>query len=523
LRKAGFALGLLVVLSTPPAQSATLLIKPDGTGDYPTIQAGLNAAATGDTVLLAPGTYTGPQSGYIDFPPVVVTLLSQAGADETTILGSNLQVANVGSDGSTVDGISVVGAPQWALLCNHRSITVRHCVFSDNVLLLGSSTVVEYCLFRGNGAVDSAIRCSSGGFAVIRNCVFVDNAFGERGVIDIAGASPAIVNNTFVRNANLGVPADPLNAVLYIYDSSSLISYNIIAFTAGGRATQSFNANPAYTCNDFFGNVSGDGPFGTNFSADPLFCVDYPLDDVTIKASSPCAPQNSPCGNLVGAMPVACAECPPADRTMDPGARQRFSVSLYNNTDTAGYAFYLVQGDASLTFEMEDQLDGFVPSLFGLRSIDPHASLMLLAWVQVAEDAVPDDSLRFHIVSGLASSTEDADTCIVNVNVGSNPVGVGGEPPPLRAVLSESMPNPFSSSTRFRYVVPSGAGEVSLSIYDAAGRHIRTLLRREVVEGEHLAEWDGTDDANARVTSGVYFCVLRGRAFRVSTKLLLLR
>ena len=48
----------LVSLAMPaPAASSTWYIKPDGTGDVPTIQAAFSIAAHGDTVLLAAGTY----------------------------------------------------------------------------------------------------------------------------------------------------------------------------------------------------------------------------------------------------------------------------------------------------------------------------------------------------------------------------------------------------------------------------------------------------------------------------------
>jgi len=51
-------LSLLAILAlAPPSAGRTWYITPDGSGDAPTIQAGVDSAAVGDTVLVAPGTY----------------------------------------------------------------------------------------------------------------------------------------------------------------------------------------------------------------------------------------------------------------------------------------------------------------------------------------------------------------------------------------------------------------------------------------------------------------------------------
>lgn len=47
----------LVLLTSVSARATTYIIRPDGTGDLPTVQAGLNASMDGDTVLATPGTY----------------------------------------------------------------------------------------------------------------------------------------------------------------------------------------------------------------------------------------------------------------------------------------------------------------------------------------------------------------------------------------------------------------------------------------------------------------------------------
>ena len=68
------------------------------------------------------------------------------------------------------------------------------------------------------------------------------------------------------------------------------------------------------TCCDIYGNAGGDwtgaiaGQLGVadNFSLDPLFC-DTADGDYHINSASPCAPANSGCGELIGALGVACS------------------------------------------------------------------------------------------------------------------------------------------------------------------------------------------------------------------------
>src|SRR5262245_48668469 len=68
----------------PRAESATVWqVKADGTGDVPTIQAAIDAAASDDTVLVFPGTYA--EHCQIDAKNLV--LRSQEGAESTVLDG----------------------------------------------------------------------------------------------------------------------------------------------------------------------------------------------------------------------------------------------------------------------------------------------------------------------------------------------------------------------------------------------------------------------------------------------------
>lgn len=64
-----------------PLQALTIRVP----SDQPTIQAGLTAAAAGDTVLVVAGTYSGPGNRDLDFGGTDCVLLAESGPDVTTI------------------------------------------------------------------------------------------------------------------------------------------------------------------------------------------------------------------------------------------------------------------------------------------------------------------------------------------------------------------------------------------------------------------------------------------------------
>lgn len=73
------------VFHAAPCFGTTYYVKPYGSGDVGTIQAGIDAAAGGDTVLVAPGFYTGAGNHDIDFRGKAIVVMSEAGAPSTII------------------------------------------------------------------------------------------------------------------------------------------------------------------------------------------------------------------------------------------------------------------------------------------------------------------------------------------------------------------------------------------------------------------------------------------------------
>ncbi|MHC4945437.1 MAG: hypothetical protein ACYTG7_20690 [Planctomycetota bacterium] len=82
-----FSIAMIALFAAgDPAQGATYLVKPDGTGDFPVIQAAVDAAADGDEILLADGVFEGLGNNEIDFRGKAITVRSQSGNPWNCIL-----------------------------------------------------------------------------------------------------------------------------------------------------------------------------------------------------------------------------------------------------------------------------------------------------------------------------------------------------------------------------------------------------------------------------------------------------
>lgn len=65
-------------------------------------------------------------------------------------------------------------------------------------------------------------------------------------------------------------------------------------------------------------------------------------------------------------------------------------------------------------------------------------------------------------------------------------------------------PNPFNPQTT-AYLNLKNDSQVTLNVYNIKGEKIRTLVNEDLTAGEHHIMWNGTDDNNSKVSSGIYF------------------
>ena len=94
---------------------------------------------------------------------------------------------------------------------------------------------------------------------------------------------------------------------------------------------------------------------------------------------------------------------------------------------------------------------------------------------------------------------------------------------PKTFALYPNVPNPFNPTTRIRYDVPVGGGDVSLVVYDVNGRTIRVLASGRQNAGEKSLSWDGRDRAGQPVASGVYFYRLTAPGYTMTHKMMLMK
>lgn len=66
-------------------------------------------------------------------------------------------------------------------------------------------------------------------------------------------------------------------------------------------------------------------------------------------------------------------------------------------------------------------------------------------------------------------------------------------------------PNPFNPTTQISFSLPNDTVEASIEIYNIKGQKIKSIECDNLSSGKHNVTWNGEDNNNQRVSSGVYF------------------
>jgi C1A family cysteine protease len=89
-------------------------------------------------------------------------------------------------------------------------------------------------------------------------------------------------------------------------------------------------------------------------------------------------------------------------------------------------------------------------------------------------------------------------------------------------VVRQSYPNPFSDRTVVSYSI-AGSVDVSVRVYDIAGRLIRVIYDGPREPGSYAAEWDGKDGGGKAVAPGAYFFRIEAGSLSETKKVILIK
>ncbi len=88
--------------------------------------------------------------------------------------------------------------------------------------------------------------------------------------------------------------------------------------------------------------------------------------------------------------------------------------------------------------------------------------------------------------------------------------------------LYNNYPNPFNPITTIKFQLPKKS-DLSVVVYDILGNKVRTLEKGTRNAGVHTIQWDGKNNKNEKVSSGIYFYTLKTSEFNRTHKMILLK
>ena len=121
---------------------------------------------------------------------------------------------------------------------------------------------------------------------------------------------------------------------------------------------------------------------------------------------------------------------------------------------------------------------------------------------------------EFHIFTTVKLPTPDGDIL-------SDVIELDNELP-IQYSLAQNYPNPFNPTTVIRFSIPQNSF-VNLGVYNILGQKVRTLLSKEMNAGNFEITWNGENDFNEKLSSGIYFYRIDAENFNQTKKMILLK
>lgn len=89
--------------------------------------------------------------------------------------------------------------------------------------------------------------------------------------------------------------------------------------------------------------------------------------------------------------------------------------------------------------------------------------------------------------------------------------------------LLQNYPNPFNPTTKIGFSLDKDVKDVELTIYNIKGQKVKTLVKDSFAAGKYSYVWNGDNDNNKAVASGVYFYKLKAGSQTATKKMVLMK
>lgn len=93
---------------------------------------------------------------------------------------------------------------------------------------------------------------------------------------------------------------------------------------------------------------------------------------------------------------------------------------------------------------------------------------------------------------------------------------------PMVTGLGRNYPNPFNPDTNIEFSVQE-TGLVTVEVFNILGQKIKTLVNEEFEAGRHQVVWNGRDDNNREVSSGIYFYRMKTGRYTSTKKMIMMK
>jgi len=306
---------LIILLFTAAfAHAATRLVP----AQYPNIQAAIDDCNDGDTVIVAPGTYTGSGNRDIDFrgkpitvrstdpndPQIVAqTIINCNGGPSSYHRGFNFHTGegrnSILAGFTIVNGYADFGGAIVILYAasptiTHSRLCNNHAVYEGGAICASDcSPAITNCAITGNSAASGGgidINNTVDSTLAIANCMITDNfadgsirGFGSGGGIFLLRGNAIITNCTVANNSAVSTVGG-----ITCYRNNPTITNSII-WGNSAPSTTNLSGQPVVSYSNIQGGFSGTG----NIDTDPLF-ADLGSGDFHLSDSSPCIDAGDP-------------------------------------------------------------------------------------------------------------------------------------------------------------------------------------------------------------------------------------